>query len=182
MIGRPCSLLFGGALALFMGSASGQDSCVQVTSATYVPSSSKDVASDYMFQMEGRTEVTANTVRVPHVVLYCNTQRCLQDYFKSVLSRRRVIPMTPNPSSTVLVSFVSSLHYNTVAPKVNLAVIIDASGSVDSTEILLEREFAKNAAASFASRNLFGMCTLWSSRSCVTNFTNLCRSTSVPLP
>ena len=39
--------------------------------------------------------------------------------------------------------------------KVNVAVIIDASGSVSGANFLLEKEFAKDAVASFASRNLF---------------------------
>lgn len=62
-MGRSSSLLFGGMLALFVASVSGQDSCVQVTSATYIPSVSDTSASEYIFQMEGRTTVTANTVR-----------------------------------------------------------------------------------------------------------------------
>lgn len=63
-MGRSSSLFVSGMLALFMGgvSVSGQESCVQVTSATYVPAPSKDVGSDYMFQIEGRTTVAANTV------------------------------------------------------------------------------------------------------------------------
>lgn len=36
-----------------------------------------------------------------------------------------------------------------------MAVIIDGSGSVSSVEEELEKEFAKSAVASFASRNLF---------------------------
>lgn len=39
--------------------------------------------------------------------------------------------------------------------QVNVAVIIDGSTSVGSTDFLLEKDFAKNAVASFASRNLF---------------------------
>lgn len=39
--------------------------------------------------------------------------------------------------------------------QVNVAVIIDGSGSVGSTDFDLEKDFAKNAVASFASRNLF---------------------------
>lgn len=63
MMGRSASLLFGGALALFLNSsASGQDSSVEVASATYVPSSSKDVGSDHTFQMEGRPDVAAKKV------------------------------------------------------------------------------------------------------------------------
>lgn len=41
--------------------------------------------------------------------------------------------------------------------KVNVAIIIDSSTSVSTMELLLEKEFAKNAVASFAARNLFGM-------------------------
>lgn len=68
-MGRSFSLLFGGMLASFAGSVSGQQqqqqhqSCVQVTSANYVHSTSKDVGNDYVFEMEGRTTVTGNTVR-----------------------------------------------------------------------------------------------------------------------
>ena len=36
-----------------------------------------------------------------------------------------------------------------------MAVIIDSSGSVDDVEFVLEKDFAKSAIASFASRNLF---------------------------
>eukprot|EP00903_Cladosiphon_okamuranus_P005863 g5800.t1 len=94
------SLLFGGMLAAFVaGSASAQQSCVQVTSAKYVHSTSEDVGNDYLFEMEGRTTVAANTV--------------------------------------------------------NVAVVIDSSSSVNSDEHFLEKEFAKNAVASFSSRNLF---------------------------
>eukprot|EP00903_Cladosiphon_okamuranus_P021746 g19994.t2 len=95
----PSSLLLGGILALFAGSVSGQQSCVQVSSAKYVHSTSKDLGNDFMFEMEGRTAVAANTV--------------------------------------------------------NVAVIIDSSASVDSDEHFLEKEFAKDAVASFSSRNLF---------------------------
>lgn len=48
-------------------------------------------------------------------------------------------------------------RYNTAAHhhQVNVAVIIDGSGSVSSAEEELEKDFAKSAVASFASRNLF---------------------------
>lgn len=39
--------------------------------------------------------------------------------------------------------------------QVNVAVIIDGSSSVSGDDFVLEQEFAKNAVASFASRNLF---------------------------
>lgn len=62
MMGRPPSLLFGGALAFFLGSVSAQESCVQVTTANYVPSAAEGATSSFMFEIEGKTAVTANTV------------------------------------------------------------------------------------------------------------------------
>lgn len=39
--------------------------------------------------------------------------------------------------------------------QINLAVVIDGSGSIDASGFEEEKDFAKNLAASFASRNLF---------------------------
>jgi len=56
---RPSSglALLGGAVALLMGGASGQSSCVQVSNVAFDPAVSK-----LTFQMEGETTVVANTV------------------------------------------------------------------------------------------------------------------------
>lgn len=61
------SLFATGALALFLGSVTGQESCVQVAnsmSATICPC---DTGSLYSFTMEGKTTVTANKVRPLHI-------------------------------------------------------------------------------------------------------------------
>lgn len=52
-------------------------------------------------------------------------------------------------STVVILLLLPSSH------QVNVAVIIDSSGSVSASELLLEIDFAKKAVASFASRNLF---------------------------
>ncbi|CAN0192595.1 unnamed protein product [Ectocarpus sp. 6 AP-2014] len=100
-MGRRSNLLLGGALALFLGTASGQDSCVQVSNVSFAPSCPCGAGSELTFQIEGETSVEAN--------------------------------------------------------KVNVAVIIDTSGSIFDIDgaFLLEKEFAKNVAASFAAKNLF---------------------------
>ena len=55
-------MLVGGALTLFLGSASGQDSCVQVSNASFVSSCPCDAGSNFTFQIAGETTVAANTV------------------------------------------------------------------------------------------------------------------------
>lgn len=40
-------------------------------------------------------------------------------------------------------------------PQVNLAVVLDGSGSVSSTDFLVAKEFTKNITAAFAAMNLF---------------------------
>lgn len=62
-MGRTSNLLLGGALALFLGSASGQDSCVQVSNALFEPVCPCDAGSEFTFQIEGETTVAANKVR-----------------------------------------------------------------------------------------------------------------------
>lgn len=61
-MGRTSSFLLGGALALFLGSASGQDSCVQVSNASFVASCPCDAGSELTFQIVGETAVAANKV------------------------------------------------------------------------------------------------------------------------
>lgn len=188
MTGQIHPLLFGGALmALFLGSVSAQE-CVQVTSVNYVPSSSKGVGSDFMFEIEGRTTVTANTVRAfrgwfykLHALQFVRMLWTVQikEFLECHLSRGRKSPdkqgrskgnssfflflgLRGPPASGPFVIVVSVFRspFSLLLRKVNVAVIIDASGSVNTAELELEKEFAKNAVASFAARNLFGMCTL----------------------
>ncbi|CAM9206965.1 unnamed protein product, partial [Ectocarpus sp. 8 AP-2014] len=93
------SLFAAGALSLFLGSVTGQDSCVQVAYPTWAATCPCDSDGQYSFTMEGKTTVTANTV--------------------------------------------------------NVAVIIDSSGSVDDDEWDMSMAFAKDAVSSFANQNLF---------------------------
>lgn len=61
-MGRTSSFLLGGALALFLGSVSGQDSCVQVSNASFVASCPCDTGSEFTFQIVGETAVEGNKV------------------------------------------------------------------------------------------------------------------------
>eukprot|EP00752_Nemacystus_decipiens_P002185 g2080.t1 len=64
-MGRATSgLLLGGALALLLGSASGQDSCVQVSNVSFVTACPCDTGSELNFQMVGETTVAGNKVNV----------------------------------------------------------------------------------------------------------------------
>lgn len=68
---------------------------------------------------------------------------------------RLFLPYIFSCTSSVLSIRPSVRPFRRIRIQVNVAVIIDASGSVIDDDFDLEKEFAKNVVASFASRNLF---------------------------
>ncbi|CAM9935183.1 unnamed protein product [Scytosiphon promiscuus] len=85
--------------AVLLGGASAQDSCVQVSNASFASSCPCDAGSTLSFGIEGQTTVTANTV--------------------------------------------------------NVAIVLDGSGSISSDNFNLSQAFAKDTVAAFADENLF---------------------------
>lgn len=61
-MGRFNLLVFGSALALFLGAAFAQESCVQVSDVSFTAACPCDAGSDFSFKMEGTTTVAENTV------------------------------------------------------------------------------------------------------------------------
>ena len=97
-MGRPSSPLVCGALALFLASASALESCVQVSDASFSSSCPCDAGSEFTFQIEGQTTVTANTVS------------CLRTYdtcFVCILSGRPIVLRQAFPLSVPRLNFLT---------------------------------------------------------------------------